>query len=137
MEDKWMIRATQFGNCPCSHGCPCQFNSPSTYGFCEAVVGIIIEEGYFNDTSLNGVKFSMLLKWPGEIADGNGKFQLIVDESANEDQREAINKIAKGESTAPGATHFWVFASTMSEVLDTIYAPIELSIDIEARRAHH
>jgi hypothetical protein len=136
MEDKWMMKGTQFGNCPCDHGCPCQFNAPSTKGFCEAVIGVQIEEGYFNDTSLDGVRYSVLFKWPGEIADGNGKFQLIVDESADEDQRAAINKITKGESTAPGATIYWVFATTMSEILDTIYAPIDLSIDIEARKAH-
>ncbi|MDA0347060.1 MAG: DUF1326 domain-containing protein [Verrucomicrobia bacterium] len=137
MEDKWMIKGLEFGNCPCSHGCPCQFNAPSTKGFCEAVVGFKIEEGYFNDTSLDGVKFSVLMKWPGEIADGNGKCQLIIDESTNEDQRAAISKIATGQSTAPGATIFWVFATTMSEVLDTLFAPIELEIDMKARRAHH
>ena len=52
-------------------------------------------------------------------------------------QGSRLKKIAKGESTTPGSTHFWVFNSTMSEVLDTLYAPIELSIDIEARKAYH
>ncbi len=78
----------------------------------------------------------MVLICPGEIADGNGCSQVIIGERANEKQREAINKIALGESTAPGATHFYVFNSTMSEVLETLYAPIEMSIDIEARKAH-
>ena len=73
--------------------------------------------------------------WPGEIADGNGKQQVIIDESATSDQREALDKILHGDSTAPGATHFFVYNSTMSKVLDTLYAPIELSIDVEARRA--
>lgn len=137
MEDKWTIHATQFGNCPCSHGCPCQFNAPSTHGFCEAVVGVQITEGHFNETSLDGVRFSMILKWPGEIADGNGNSQLIIDESATPEQRAAIEKIAHGESTAPGATHFSVFSTTMSEVKDTLYGPIQLSIDVENRKAHH
>jgi hypothetical protein len=136
MIDRWTIRGREFVNCNCAYGCPCQFNSPSTHGFCEAISSVLIEEGHYNDTSLDGLNFCLLLKWPGEIADGNGRSQVIIDERANEKQREAINKIAHGESTAPGATHFYVFNSTMSEVLETLYASIEMSIDIEARKAH-
>ena len=135
MDDKWMIRGSEFANCNCAYGCPCQFNSPSTNGSCEAVVSILVEEGRFNDTSLDGLKFCLLLKWPGEIIEGNGKSQLIIDEKADENQRDAINKIAHGESTAPGSTHFYVYNSTMSEVLETLYAPIEMSIDVGARKA--
>ncbi len=136
MNDRWMIRGSEFVNCNCAYGCPCQFNAPSTHGFCEAISSGLIEEGHFDDTSLDGLKFCLLLRWPGEIADGNGRSQLIIDEEAVDNQRDAINKIAHGESTAPGSTHFYVFNSTMSEVLETLYAPIEMSIDVGARKAH-
>jgi len=76
----------------------------------------------------------LLLQWPGEIAAGNGRQQAIIDERADAAQREALRKILHGESTAPGATHFFVFNSTMSEVLETLYSPVEVEIDIEARR---
>ncbi len=136
MNDQWMIRGSEFSNCNCAFGCPCQFNSPSTNGYCEAIGSVLIEEGNFNDISLDGLCFVMLLKWPGEVAGGNGQQQLIIDESANSEQREALRKIAHGESTAPGATHFYVYNSTMSKVHDTLYAPIKISIDVEARHAH-
>ena len=95
----------------------------------------VIDEGHFNDTRLDGLRWALLLQWPGEIAEGNGRWQAIIDERGSAAQREALRKILHGESTAPGATHFYVFRSTMSEVLDPIYAPIELSIDVPARRA--
>lgn len=136
MNDQWMIRGSEFVNCNCAFGCPCQFNSPSTNGYCEAIGSALIEEGNFNDISLDGLCFVMLLKWPGEIAEGNGQQQLIIDESANHEQREALRKIAHGESTVPGATHYYVINSTMSKVHDTLYAPIKISIDVEARHAH-
>lgn len=136
MSDKWMIKAREFANCNCAYGCPCQFNSPATHGFCEAAASIMIDEGYFNDIKLNGLKFFGIFKWPGQIADGNGRAQLIIDEKADNRQREAIVKIATGQSTAPGTTHFYVFASTVSEMLETIYAPITMDINIEARKAH-
>ncbi len=136
MEPQWMIRGKEFSNCNCAFGCPCQFNAPSTYGCCEAIGSVLIEEGHYNDTSLDGLSFVMLLKWPGEIAEGNGQQQIIIDERANSAQREALKKIAHGEDTAPGATHFYVFNSTMTQVHETLYAPIDMSIDIDARKAH-
>jgi hypothetical protein len=135
MQDRWIIRAKEFSNCNCAYGCPCQFNSRSTHGFCEAIANVMVEEGYFNTTTLDGLCFVGIFKWPGEIADGNGRSQFIIDQRATDAQREAINKIAHGESTAPGATHFYVFNSTVTQCLETLYAPITMEIDIDARRA--
>ena len=135
MADRWMLRGVEYSNCNCSYGCGCQFHAPSTHGFCEAMAAGSIEEGYFNDTSLNGLTFVMLLQWPGEVAEGNGKQQIMIDDRANPDQREALRKILHGESTTPGATHFFVFNSTMAEVLEPLFVPINLSIDVEARQA--
>ena len=136
MNDKWMIRATQFVNCNCAWGCPCQFGARSTNGFCEAMGVGHIEEGYFNETKLDGLNWILLVKWPGEIAEGNGRSQAIIDESADLAQREALGKILHGESTRPGATHFYVFNSTMSEVLNNLYSPMKVSIDVDARQAN-
>ena len=135
MSDRWMLRGVEYGNCNCDWGCPCQFGAASTHGNCEAVVSGHIEEGHFNDTRLDGLNWAMVLWWPGEIAEGNGRQQAIIDERATAEQHAALRKILHGESTAPGATHFFVYNSTMSEVLETLSAPIELFIDVEARRA--
>jgi len=132
MKDRWTLRGAEFVNCSCAYGCPCQFNAPSTHGYCHAISGGHVDEGHFNDTSLDGLDFVMLFKWPGEIADGNGQGQIIIDERADPAQREALRKILHGESTAPGSTHFFVFNSTMSEVLETLYSPMEVEIDVEA-----
>lgn len=135
MADRWMLRGAEYANCNCNWGCPCQFGAPSTYGHCEAVVTGHIEEGTFNDTTLDGLDWALLLYWPGEIAQGSGKEQVIIDERADPGQREGLRKILHGEATTPGATHFFVYNSTMSTVLDTLYAPIGLSIDVESRTA--
>ncbi|MDT5244658.1 MAG: hypothetical protein QOD36_2034 [Mycobacterium sp.] len=94
-----------------------------------------VEQGYFNDTTLDGLDWAVLMSWPGEVAEGGGTQQVIIDERADPHQREALRKILHGESTAPGATHYFVYNSTMSTVLDTLYAPIELSIDVDQRMA--
>ena len=94
-----------------------------------------IDNGSFNHTSLDGLDWASLMSWPGEVHEGGGTQQVIIDERADPTQREALRKILHGESTAPGATHFFVYNSMMSTVLDTLYAPIELSIDVDKRMA--
>jgi len=136
MNDTWMIKGREFTNCNCNYGCPCQFNAPSTHGKCEALATFIIEEGYFNDISLDDLPFVQLAQWPGEVADGDGQEQVIVDERASLEQREAIRKIAHGECAAPGSNGFYIYASTMSDMLETLYLPIEVSIDVDARLAN-
>jgi len=133
MADRWTIRGTEFANCNCDWGCPCQFGSPTTYGHCEALVCGHIVEGRFNETVLDGLDWVLLLRWPGEIADGGGTQQAIIDSRADAEQREALRRILHGESTSPGATHFFIYNSTMSTVLETLYAPIKLSIDVDER----
>ena len=135
MAGRWMIRGKEYGNCNCAWGCPCQFSAPSTHGFCQAIVAGHIDEGYFNEIRLDGLNFVLLVQWPGEIAEGNGKQQALLDERADATQREALRKIIYGESTTPGTTHFYVYNSTMAQVLDPLHAPIKLDIDVEARTA--
>jgi hypothetical protein len=135
MADRWMLRGTNYANCNCAQGCPCQFAAPTTHGHCEALGACAVEEGFFGDTRLDGLSFVQLLYWPGEIAEGNGKTQYVIDERADAAQREALVKILNGEATAPGATHFYVFNSTMSEVLEPIFVPLECEIDVERRSA--
>ena len=130
-----MIRGVEYGNCSCDYGCPCQFNSPTSHGNCEGVVSGHIEEGFHGDTRLDGLNWAMMFWWPGEIAQGNGRQQVIIDERADDAQREALRRIIHGEDTKPGTTHFFIYNSMVSEVLETLYAPIELEIDVDARTA--
>jgi hypothetical protein len=136
MANQWMIRGAGYGNCSCDYGCPCQFNSPTTHGNCEGVLTGHIDEGHHGDTPLDGLDFVMMFWWPGEVSEGNGRQQVIISDKADSAQREALRKILHGEDTTPGATHYAVYNSMVSEVLETLYVPIDLEIDIEARTAH-
>lgn len=131
----WRIKGFEFVNCNCDPGCPCQFNSRPTHGNCEALGAFRIEEGYFGDTRLDGLSFAMTLKWPGAIYEGNGQAQAFIDDSASPEQRDAILAILSGETSEPGATFFNVFASTMTTMHEPVFCPIEVSGDIDARKA--
>ena len=48
---KWSIKAREFVNCNCSYGCPCQFNGRPSYGNCEVVAAMQIDEGIHGTTT--------------------------------------------------------------------------------------
>ncbi len=128
----WHIAGDEAVGCNCAWGCPCQFNALPTTGRCEALVGFQIQEGYFGNTRLDGVRFARILSWPGPIHEGNGTRQLIIDEQATQEQRDAVIALESGEQ---GGAYFEIFAAVCPNVLETVYVPISLEIDRERRQA--
>lgn len=137
MSDQWHFKSETFDNCNCEINCGCQFNLPTTHGFCQSAYVGRITEGHFNGTPLAGLKWSAIYKWPGEIADGEGKCQIVIDERADDAQRAALEIILSGGSCKPLSNVFAVFASTCSEFLETLFLPIEIEADLEARSARN
>jgi hypothetical protein len=132
---QWQIKAKEFVNCNCDYGCPCQFNALPTHGDCRAVAGFEIEEGYFGDVPLGGLRAAMVVAWPKAIHEGNGTMQLIIDERANDAQRDALVKIMTGQETREMATMWWVFSQMCPNKAPPMYKPIEFDVDVEARTA--
>ncbi len=130
----WEIKGSKISACNCNYGCPCQFNAPPSHDKCEGVDVLEIEEGHFGDISLDGLRVGMLARWPGAIHEGDGVGQVIIDQGADEAQREALYKIVSGEEQEP-TTAFSIYASTMHEDYAALYKPIEMRSDLEARTA--
>jgi hypothetical protein len=131
MTDTWAIKGAWFKNCNCDPGCPCDFNQNPTHGQCEGVVAMRIDEGHFGDVSLDGLKFAGAAYWPGRIDEGDGHILPIVDESADEAQRQAILTIMSGQA---GGTIFEIFSAMCPHVREPVFAPIDFEFDIENRK---
>ncbi len=130
----WQIKGSKISACNCNYGCPCQFYAPPTYDKCEGLDVLEIDKGHFGDISLNDLRVGMLAGWPGAIHEGDGVGQVIIDQRADEAQREALYKIVSGEEQEP-TTAFSIFASTMHEDYAMLVKPIEMRSDPEARTA--
>jgi len=76
---KWRIAGEQVVSCNCNWGCPCQFNALPTTGRCEGIGACQINEGYFGNTRLDGVRFAGVIWLPGAVHEGNGVWRTIVD----------------------------------------------------------
>jgi hypothetical protein len=127
----WRLTGHHAGSCNCTWACPCQFNALPSNGYCEALLAWQISEGNFGDVSLDGVRFGAAAHWPGAIHEGNGTAQVVIDNGASQEQRDAIVAITSGEH---GGTFFEIIASVLSEFRDPVDAPIQLDVDREARR---
>lgn len=136
MATEWRIRGVELANCNCAYGCPCQFNALPTYGDCHAAVGYQIEEGHFGDVRLDGLRAGAMLRWEGPIHHGDGTMQLIVDERADARQRDALTRIMSGAETDEMATMWYVFGAMCPNKLEPLFKPIDLAIDVDARRGH-
>jgi hypothetical protein len=128
----WKIKGRKLGACNCSYGCPCEFNAPPTYGECEGLEAMEIDEGYFGEVRLDGLRYVAKYCWPGPVHEGGGEAQAIIDERATSAQREALLKILSGEEQE-AYTVFNIYGATMEKEYDPIFTAIEFEWDRERR----
>ena len=92
----WYMTGEELVNCNCAWGCPCQFNALPTRGHCDGLLTCRIEQGQYGDVKLAGVKFAGWVSFPGAIHEGNGTLQIVIDEAASAQQRQALDAITSG-----------------------------------------
>ena len=131
---KWELIGTEYGNCNCDYGCPCQFNGrpSSEKGDCRYVTFTQIDEGHYGDVNLDGLRFVWLGGWPGAVHEGDGEYQVIIDERASDKQRDAIRRIAYNEDTDKLLTHYAIFCTLFATLHEPIVAPMNLEFAIES-----
>jgi hypothetical protein len=130
----WQIKGSEFINCNCAYGCPCQFNALPTDGSCRAAMAYQFHEGHFGEVKLDGLRAVELVAWPGPIHQGNGEMQIIIDERASAEQRGALENIMTGKETKDMATMWWIFTAMCTTRHKTLFKPIEMEVDVEGRR---
>jgi hypothetical protein len=121
----WKLKGTVVVACNCDFGCPCNFNALPSHGKCEGGWTWHIEEGAFGDTSLDGLNFSVFVNWPGAIHEGGGEAVILVDERADDAQRDAIATLVDGGVGGPWGILAW----TWPTVHGPKPVPYELELD--------
>lgn len=110
---QWSLKGTAFIACNCDFGCPCNFNARPTQGHCEGGWTWHVQDGSVigpsGRVSLDGLNFSVYVKWPGAIHEGNGEGLILVDERADAAQREAIAALVGGRFGGPWGVLAWTW----------------------------
>ena len=120
----------RLATCSCDYGCPCEFNALPSRVPCEGVEAMEIVSGHFGDVTLDGLRVAGAYRWPGPVHEGQGTYQVVIDDRAPEAQREALTTILSGEEQEP-TTAFNIYGSTIEREPDALFAPITFEMDFE------
>jgi len=130
----WLIEGKYVEYCSCDLGCPCESMADPTYGYCTGLVGFRIDNGFCEDVRLDDLTVLGTFYFPRAIHHGQGVFQPIIDERADEAQRSALFYILSGEDQ-PVGTMFQIFSVIVETIKDPLFAKIDFDWDLEKRQA--
>ena len=114
--------------------CPCETIAEPTYGYCTGLVAFKIDTGWCEEVRLDDLAVAGTVYLPRALHHGQGVFQPILDERANEAQREALFYILSGEDQ-PVGTLFQIFSACIETIKDPLFAKIDFEWDLDKRRA--
>lgn len=133
----WQLTGDYFENCNCDVVCPCLASSVApltarpSRGVCDLALIFHIDKGNYGDVALDGLNVSVIVHWPGPMADGNGTAAAYIDERADDQQTAALGAIFTGVEGGPMAA----FTPLISTQLGVKKVPIRYSIQGKSRSA--
>jgi hypothetical protein len=125
----WELSGEYMESCNCDYLCPCIFTNPqapATHEHCTALMIYRIDHGHHHEVSLDGLKFALVIRSGRVMSDGNWIFGVVVDEKANEAQRQALSAIAGGTAGGPPQM---IRDNLVSDFRGIEYRPIEFTAD--------
>jgi hypothetical protein len=122
---RWRLAGDWFDVCGCRVPCGCTFAQAPDEEQCDGILGWHVREGNYGDVSLVGLNVVAVSSFVGNIwAGAKATVGLVIDERADERQREALRVIFGGQAGGwPGG-----FAELIEEVRGIEFAPIDFEI---------
>jgi hypothetical protein len=128
----WLIEGRYAEYCSCDHGCPCESMADPTYGDCTGLVAFKIDRGFCEEVRLDDLAVAVTFYFPRALHHGQGVLQPILDERADEAQRNALFYILSGEDQ-PVGTMFQIFSVVVETIKTPLFAKIEFDWDLDRR----
>ena len=128
----WKLTGEYFENCNCDILCPCITSSiqePADNDRCYVPLICHVDEGSFDDVSLDGLNFILVVDSPAVMGEGNWRVAGYIDERANDSQRDALGAILSGDH---GGTPE-MLKSLIGEHLGVKFVPIQYT-SVNGRR---
>ena len=130
MAEQWKLTGTYFEACSCDIACPCTFLSAPTKGECTAVAGWHVDNGNFAKVTLEGLNIALAVHAPGHMLEVKWRAALYFDNTASEDQKNALTQIFTGQVGG----HMAKMVSFVSEVMGIVSVPIKYESNGKQRR---
>jgi hypothetical protein len=99
----WWATGLLFENCNCQLVCPAHFSFKQlcTRERCLGLWAMTFEEGAYGGTSLRGLNAAVLWDSPRHMIAGGWTTALLIDDRADESQREAVENVLSGKAGGP------------------------------------
>jgi hypothetical protein len=133
MATAWQMRGRYMETCSCDFLCPCptsNFAARPTQGSCTFAMAFAVEQGRSDAVGLDGLNFVVLGRTPDAMDQGNWSVGVILDERADEGQRQALGTILSGQAGGPLAP----FMPLISNFLGVEVRPISFERDGDGMR---
>ena len=130
---EWTLKGELILNCNCTVFCPCVVSlgaHPPTEGYCQAWVGVRIDEGHYAGEDLGGLNVGLLMDIPGNMGRGNWKAAAFIDERSSEAAYDGLVNIFSG--AARGTTG--LFKLLVGEFLGAERSAISYETEGKTRR---
>jgi hypothetical protein len=124
----YQFQGTLLEACNCDVLCPCWIGEDPDNGTCSSVVAYHFDSGKILGVDVSGLTLANVVFIPGNVLAGNWKAHMFVDESASDEQLEAIIDAFSGKLGGPLAD----LAQLIGEVLAVTRAPIDHEV-VEGR----
>jgi hypothetical protein len=125
----WKLEGDFFENCSCDPICPCTWSNlarPATRDdYCRFAMAFDVERGDVEGVDVSGTSFVMVGDTPPNMADGNWRVGVIVDERASPEQADKLAEVLSGSLGGPPAG----LGPLLGEFLGVERAPISIESD--------
>jgi hypothetical protein len=123
----WNLRGNYVETCSCELMCPCNlsFDHGATYDYCRATLAFEIREGEIEGTDIGDLNIVAIIDTPKVMTDGNWKLGVFIDDRADDEQADKLQRVFTGQLGGPMAG----LAPLVGEVLGVQRAPIEVLHD--------
>ena len=124
----WHAKGEWFDVCRCNVPCPCSWAQSPDDDYCDGVLVWHIREGRYGNVALDGLNVVAFASFKGNLWEGahsEPKMGVVMDERADEGQREALQMIFGGQAGGWPARLNEIFGP---EMLGLEFAPIEVEI---------
>lgn len=125
----WHVEGDWFDVCSCDVPCPCSWAQPPDNDYCEGVLAWHIRSGRYGDVALDGLNVVAVGNYNGNPWEGTAsgaRMGVLIDERADEQQREALQMIFGGQV---GGWPARLLELLGAEMVGLDFAPIRVEIN--------
>jgi hypothetical protein len=124
----WELSGTFYESCSCDAICPCTWSNlarRATKDYCRFALAFVTEKGEIEGVDVSERTFVLIGDTPAQMAEGNWRLGVIVDDGASEEQVGKLGQVLSGELGGPPAA----LGPLLGEFLGIEQSPITIERD--------